>query len=243
MAHVQARARGVGELDQGIELGLFMRFFRGEGVGVLPVLLPLLFHGVRGIGGYVLHLRRSSFSKIEAFRPQRDGRRCLSRYHSFLAIRPAFLPANGGVRAALAATLRDEFGSARRRLAPSGGSLGGAKKPTASHLRYGEIIDHLPPECQAKWVKYARGERRFQNFQCLLRAFLHAAQAENTVRGVLSSLWGVAYGKPHRAKGGRRRRPCPRARAETPSPGQTHLQKARLPRQTKANPVAIQRKL
>ena len=63
MAHVQARARGVGELDQGIELGLFMRFFRGEGVGVLPVLLPLLFHGVRGIGGYVLHLRRSSFPK------------------------------------------------------------------------------------------------------------------------------------------------------------------------------------
>ena len=73
-----------------------------------------------------------------------------------------FLPANGGVRAALAATLRDEFGSARRRLAPSGGSLGARKKLTASHLRYGEIIDHLPPECQAKWVKYARGERRFR---------------------------------------------------------------------------------
>ena len=92
MAHVQARARGVGELDQGVELGLFMRFFRGEGVGVLPVLLPLLFPRRPGNRRVCSSSSALLFSKIEALRPQRDGRRCLSRYHSFLAIRPALRP-------------------------------------------------------------------------------------------------------------------------------------------------------
>ena len=161
MANVQARARGIGELDQGIELGLFMRFFRGEGVGVLPVLLPLFFHGVRGIGGYVLHLRRSFFQNRSP--PSTKRRKALPfAVPLFFGLSARSAPANGGCRAALAATLRDEFGPARRRLAPSGGSLGARKKPTASHLRYGEIIDHLPRRCQAKSVKYARGERRFR---------------------------------------------------------------------------------
>ena len=63
MAHVQARARGVGELNQRVKLGLVVRFFGGKGVGILPVFLPLLFHGVGGIDGNILHVRRSSCPK------------------------------------------------------------------------------------------------------------------------------------------------------------------------------------
>ena len=146
-----------------------------------------------------------------------------------------FLPANGGVRAALAATLRDEFGSARRRLAPSGGSLGARKKPTASHLRYGEIIDHLPPECQAKWVKYARGEHRFRTSVPFAGIPPRSAGREYSPRRSFAAL-GVAYGKPHRAKGGRRRRPCPRARAETPSPGRRTCKRRDCPDRQRPTP-------
>ena len=41
-----------------------------------------------------------------------------------------------------------------------------------------------------------RAESAVSELQCLLRAFLHAAQAENTVRGVLSPLWGSPMASP-----------------------------------------------
>ena len=41
-----------------------------------------------------------------------------------------------------------------------------------------------------------RAESTVSELQCLLRAFLHAAQAENTVRGVLLPLWGSPMASP-----------------------------------------------
>ena len=41
-----------------------------------------------------------------------------------------------------------------------------------------------------------RAESAVSELQRLLRAFLHAAQAENTVRGVLSPLWGSPMASP-----------------------------------------------
>ena len=56
MAHVQAVARGIGELHQAVELGLGgVAGLAGEGLFVLPASLPLLFNG----GEIVLQLNHT----------------------------------------------------------------------------------------------------------------------------------------------------------------------------------------
>ena len=100
-----------------------------------------------------------------------------------------------------------------------------------------------------------RAESAVSELQCLLRAFLHAAQAENTVRGVLPPLLRVVNIKPHGAKAAALaagdaairgaeglgldkiavHAPVDHAGRKNPVTGQTYLQKARLSRQTKAS--------
>ena len=50
MAHVQAIARGIGELDQAVELGHGVVVLGGEGLVVIPVLLPFRLDLCRVVG-------------------------------------------------------------------------------------------------------------------------------------------------------------------------------------------------
>ena len=47
MADVQARGRGVRELDKAVELGLFVAGDSGVGLGLLPLFLPFLLDGCK----------------------------------------------------------------------------------------------------------------------------------------------------------------------------------------------------
>ena len=97
MPHVQPHARRIGELDQRIKLGLVVAGLGVEGAFLLPIGLPFLFDGFRIVDGYLFHAHYPLIQK-SAFRPRRDGRRCLSRYHSRWPRRGPLLPDNGGGR-------------------------------------------------------------------------------------------------------------------------------------------------
>ena len=72
MAHVQARARGIGELDEGIELGLLVGFFGGKRMVLFPVCLPAGLDLLRVVDRNVLH-KSCSFAKNKA--PARKRRK------------------------------------------------------------------------------------------------------------------------------------------------------------------------
>jgi hypothetical protein len=52
MAHVEAGGAGIGELDEGIELGALVPGHSGVGLGLLPPLLPFFLDG----GKIILHV-------------------------------------------------------------------------------------------------------------------------------------------------------------------------------------------
>ena len=56
MAHVQAVAAGIGELDQAVILGLVRGELGFEHAAVGPFLLPFRFNGFRVVLGMLLHI-------------------------------------------------------------------------------------------------------------------------------------------------------------------------------------------
>ena len=56
VAHMHPRAGGIGEFHQTVELGFGMGGLGLEGVGIVPMPLPLLFNVGRGVDGNVLHV-------------------------------------------------------------------------------------------------------------------------------------------------------------------------------------------